>query len=213
MKKGMINNNLDLFNDHYKNIYDKIKIDSDFKEEYLLFYKNLNLSPLEIMDFCMVEILEIAKEIKNPKVLILGGGSGFEAYRFKMIFKDFELYSIDIAEWGEKLGKEIIDGDFVNLYTCDMCQLVFCDNFFDIIFSSHSLEHTGDIDKTMSEVYRTIKDRGLFGLGYPYKWNTDEQHVYEFEDDLPEYMSKYGEITTAKSKEHQSKLLKIRIKK
>ena len=77
----------------------------------------------------------------------------------------------------------------------------------------HSLEHTSDIDKTMSEIYRVIKDNGIFGLAYPYKWQTDEQHVYMFEDDIVEYMFKYGEVKDAESKEHQSRMLRIIINK
>jgi len=208
MEKGEINNNLKIFNDKYLKMFNDIKTNKKEKDRIVDIVNDILFAPKELMDFCQEEL---KKSPVDSNVLILGGGYGGEANRVKLQYKDYNLYTLDISEWGEKIGKEIIKN--VNFITGDMCYLDFKDDFFDIIFSTHSLEHTPDIDKTMSEVYRVIKNNGVFGLGYPYKWQTDEQHVYMFQDDLIEYMSAFGEVEDTESKEHQSRMLKVIIKK
>ena len=208
MKKGKVNNNLDIFNRKYMELLHQIKNDEKIRSKIIVEVNDISLSPKELIDFCSHEI-DMLPNLSN--ILILGGGYGREAHRFKLQYDKFNLYTLDISPLGEEIGREIIED--VIFLTGDMCDIEFEDNTFDVIFSLHSLEHTSDIDKTMSEVLRIIKDGGLFGLAYPYKWQIDEQHVYMFEDDIVEYMSKFGKVEDVESIEHQSRMLKVVIDK
>jgi ubiquinone/menaquinone biosynthesis C-methylase UbiE len=208
MKKGNRNNNLKIFNDKYCNILNSINNSKSEMDSFVKMVNDISLSPRELVDFCYNDMKKMPDD---SNVLILGGGYGREANRLKLQYGKYNVYTLDYSPWGKILGERVIKN--VNFVTGDMCNLYFEDNFFDIVFSLHSLEHTSNIDKTMEEVYRVIKNNGIFGLAYPYKWHTDEQHVYMFEDDIVEYMSIFGEVEDVVSVEHQSRMLKIIIKK
>jgi ubiquinone/menaquinone biosynthesis C-methylase UbiE len=208
MKKGKINNNLEIFNDMYREMFNDIDKDERKREYYIGLVNDLLLAPKEMIDFCNEDLQRVPD---NSNVLILGGGYGGEANRMKLQYRKYNLYTQDISPWAEKAGKKLVEN--VNFITGDMCSLDFPDDFFNIVISTHSLEHTSEIDKTMAEVFRVIKDKGLFGLSYPYEWETDEQHVYKFGEDLVEYMSSFGEVEDKVSVEHQSRMMKIIIKK
>jgi len=208
MKRGDVNENLEIFNVKYMDMFKKIEENEDEKQKLIDHVNDLYWSPKELICFCKDELSRISD---GSNVLILGGGYGGESHRFKLAYGKCNLYSLDLSPWGSRVGNEITKN--VNFVTGDMCDIDFEDDFFDVIFSLHSLEHTSDIDQTMNEIYRLIKNGGLFGLAYPYKWQLDEQHVYMFEDDIIEYMSKFGKVEGSDSIEHQSKMLKIAIEK
>ena len=47
-------------------------------------------------------------------------------------------------------------------YTCYRKSLPFSDNYFDIIIANHMLYHVKNINITLSEIRRVLKDTGLF---------------------------------------------------
>jgi len=61
----------------------------------------------------------------------------------------------------------------------DICQLPFADNFYDIIFCNHVLEHIPDDKKAMQELYRVLKPGGMAILQIPQDLNRETT----FEDD------------------------------
>jgi SAM-dependent methyltransferase len=62
----------------------------------------------------------------------------------------------------------------------------FKDNEFDEILASHILEHVSDLDKTMKELYRITKDRGLIYINSPHfsdpqKWSEfSHKHCFSY---------------------------------
>ena len=50
---------------------------------------------------------------------------------------------------------------------CDICDLPFEDNSFDIVFCNHVLEHIEDDTKAMQELYRVLKPGGWAMLQVP----------------------------------------------
>jgi ubiquinone/menaquinone biosynthesis C-methylase UbiE len=69
------------------------------------------------------------------------------------------------------------------LVECDFHNLPFPDRSFDVVYSSHSLEHALFPDKVLLEIKRVLKTPGALLVVLPYpdcgKWN-EEAHVGKF---------------------------------
>lgn len=60
-----------------------------------------------------------------------------------------------------------LNGDEVRILSMDMHNLKFIDNSFDIVFSSHSLEHSFDPKKVVSELSRVATPGGIVAVEVP----------------------------------------------
>ena len=61
----------------------------------------------------------------------------------------------------------------------DICDLPFDDNFFDVVFCNHVLEHITDDTKAMQELYRVLKPNGMGIFQIPQELSREKT----FEDD------------------------------
>ncbi|MBL4904685.1 MAG: class I SAM-dependent methyltransferase [Flavobacteriaceae bacterium] len=61
----------------------------------------------------------------------------------------------------------------------DICNLPFEDNYFDVVFCNHVLEHIPDDTKAMQELYRVLKPKGMGVFQIP----QDMSRAVTFEDD------------------------------
>lgn len=78
------------------------------------------------------------------------------------------------------------------------------DNFFDIVISFETLEHTDEHDKFISEVKRVLKPGGLFVISTPDKSAYSDKAAYKnpfhkkelYENEFKELMQKYFSFTS-----------------
>jgi SAM-dependent methyltransferase len=64
----------------------------------------------------------------------------------------------------------------------DMHNMNFPDNRFDIIFSSHSLEHSYDEQRAVSEIVRVSRNRCLAAVEVPIRYETKGVDLVDFND-------------------------------
>lgn len=77
---------------------------------------------------------------------------------------------------------------------CDIQDMPFEDNTFDVIFCNHVLEHVDDDHKAMSELYRVLKPGGfgIFQVPVAYKNETtlEDPNITSEEDRVKHYWQK-----------------------
>lgn len=77
---------------------------------------------------------------------------------------------------------------------CDIMDMPFEDNTFDVIFCNHVLEHVDDDNKAMSELYRVMKPGGfgIFQVPIDYKRETtlEDPNITSEEDRVKHYWQK-----------------------
>jgi SAM-dependent methyltransferase len=97
--------------------------------------------------------------MRNLNILEFGCGNGFQIPYLKTLGKVFatDIYSSD------EMAKE----DGFNFCESDINQLPFLNNTFDIIFSSHVVEHLPEPQKTFMELNRVAKKECIFIFSVP----------------------------------------------
>jgi len=114
-------------------------------------YFSLSRTALNKID--KIPNIEVAQNI-----LDVGCGTGITLkYIVKFINKEAKLYGIDL----DKNPLLIKDIEFKNC-DIDKDQIPYEDNFFDVVISTHVLEHLKNPYNLFSEVYRVLKSGGHF---------------------------------------------------
>jgi SAM-dependent methyltransferase len=54
-----------------------------------------------------------------------------------------------------------------DILTMDMHEMSFADDSFDIVYASHSLEHSYDVDRVAGEIGRVARDGAVIGVEVP----------------------------------------------
>lgn len=111
-------------------------------------------------------------DLSGKTVLCLGCGSGEES---RMILRrnPRKLVGVDIAEKLISIAKESVDG--AEFYCMDAENLKFKDSSFDYVYSSLMLDYFESWEKVMSEVYRILRNGGVFLFSnlHPVKWSAE----------------------------------------
>jgi SAM-dependent methyltransferase len=87
----------------------------------------------------------------------------------------FEVYSFDTDKKSIFFSKEIKDRYEIRFLLANGEKLPFKDKTFDIVYSCHVLEHVSNDFNALSEVYRVLKDDGIFILSVPNVHNLSTQ--------------------------------------
>lgn len=100
--------------------------------------------------------------IKNGKILDVGCGTGIFLTKLKEL--KYETYGVEqskeAAEWAKnKLG--------LNVFAGTLESVKFPSEFFDVVNFSHVFEHLYDPLRTLHEVYRILKPRGIIMIDIP----------------------------------------------
>jgi predicted SAM-dependent methyltransferase len=89
----------------------------------------------------------------------------------------------------KKISKHYMCGDLepnnfenMNCVFIDATNMSFFDNFFDLIYASHILEHIPDDRKAMQEMYRTLKPNGILLATIPQKFSEDTHEDFTITD-------------------------------
>lgn len=149
-----------LLSGFFKNMFKKI---IPLPDEQLL--KVYDDTPLWSAPFGMI-LLDTIKYKKYINILDIGSGCGFPMLDVAMRFGNTcKVYGIDNWVHGVKKIKEKIS--VLKLINTEIIQgnaeeLPFENEFFGLIISNNGLNNVEDIDRVLSECYRTIKTKGQF---------------------------------------------------
>jgi SAM-dependent methyltransferase len=92
-----------------------------------------------------------------------------------------ELEYFEQKEIGDVVGIDLFSED-PRISVMDMHRMTFSDDTFDIVYSSHSLEHARDVDQVASELTRVVKDRGIIAIEVPVQFQTRGADLVDFGD-------------------------------
>ena len=122
-------------------------------------------------------IIENMRSSKGMKVLDIGFGNG---YLDALIYRKepCTIYGIDISEDMVKLASEknregIENGD-IYFAVGDCCDLAFEDQTFDVVVTMNTIYFWNDTIKGLQEIYRVLKDDGVFYNAVLTKENLDK---------------------------------------
>ncbi|MBK9638573.1 MAG: class I SAM-dependent methyltransferase [Bacteroidetes bacterium] len=141
---------------------------SYYRRRYLEFRSYLDLLPTKQFD----------------TVLELGCGIGYQSaflskISTKVIATDLEEEDLATHAPGMKKAKSLHDQlniKNVELIPCSAEELPFADQSFDMVYSSHVLEHIPDRSKALKEIYRVLKPGGIHFCVVP----TTMEKIYAF---------------------------------
>ena len=110
----------------------------------------------------------LKKEIpENANFLDVGCGTGYAMFK-ALTELNCSVHGIDPDPGAHGVGRYLKDLVKVeNIKQGFAENLPFNDNEFDIVFSSHVLEHVNDEMKSLQEMKRVLKDDGLLLIGMP----------------------------------------------
>ena len=114
--------------------------------------------------------------IKKPLTLkLLDVGCGFGSTTILAKRDGFDVYALDIDKrqllWEQDRKSRL----GINLFVADGQALTFPDETFDVVYSCHALEHIPDDSKVLLEIYRVLKQDGIFLLSIPNGFNLSTQ--------------------------------------
>lgn len=112
----------------------------------------------------VVSLIDAAlRHVEPPcksKILCIGAREGTEVSEFTK--RGFDAVGIDLVE-SDKVMK------------MDMHDMSFEDSRFSLVFACHSLEHSYDLHKALSEINRVLKARGALVLEVPLKFKNNKK--------------------------------------
>ena len=117
------------------------------KDKYLL------ISPSREKEFNL--LISALKELRldNLNILEIGGGSGWQSEKLKQL--GHNIISIDLEK------KSDYNLNISNIIFYDGFTIPFQDKKFDMIYSSHVLEHISHVKDFQIEMHRVLKDDGI----------------------------------------------------
>lgn len=130
---------------------------------------------------------KLKKYIKGKVVLDVACGTGLGTKIISETAK--KVYGVDLSKKVIKRNMESLGNAKCIFISADMLQLPFNNNFFDVVVSFETIEHTIYTDKFLDEIQRVLKPQGLLLLstpnnGYAHrikkKFSKWEYHILEF---------------------------------
>lgn len=104
------------------------------------------------------------------KILDLGVGSGYLSFPIAKKYPDISVIGLDIVEKALEANRSTAKEENVrniNFITYNGIDFPFSDNEFDMVISRYALHHFPDIQKSISEVSRVIKQEGFLFISDP----------------------------------------------
>lgn len=184
------------------------------KEEYLIYIRDLFA-------------YDYAKELipENSNVLELGTGEGYGPKRLSDSKKVKKYIGLDVDESSIKKAKEKYFDEKLSFEVYDGYKIPYEDKFFNMVVSFQVIEHVEDDMEFVKEIYRVLKEGGVFVVTTPNReirlkpgqkpWN--RFHLREYNsDDLREVLLssfKNVQILGVKGNEEIQSIEKNRMKK
>ncbi|MGZ3836421.1 MAG: class I SAM-dependent methyltransferase, partial [Mucilaginibacter sp.] len=119
----------------------------------------------------------------GSKLLDVGGGNLFPGLLTYLKNLNVEYHYLDVdpsaVAGSAKLASEMgFNGDYFNHGFND--KFNYPSSHFNIVFSSHCLEHSIDLASTFAELNRIIMDGGFLLMAVPFGWEENPEHPYFF---------------------------------
>lgn len=138
----------------------------------LLKIYNWGFLPKDKVDENQRKIREVEWDAVKPyippksKFLDVGCGAGYSMKK-ACIELDCECYGIDPMPGGHGVGRYSELDSSLNIVQGVSEKIPFESNSFDVVYSSHVLEHVDDEHKSLHEMKRVLKDDGVLIIGMP----------------------------------------------
>lgn len=126
--------------------------------------ETLRLSPVHFRASRLFYALGAIKKTKG-KLLDVGCGVGDFPEAIGHYRPDLEVYGIDVSKRAIRLAKKRVKK--VRFKVADVQDLPFADESFDTVTCFDLLEHVEDPKKTLDEIYRVLKPKGVFHTFIP----------------------------------------------
>ncbi len=157
-------------------IYNYCQVNCSINERWPSYYRRRYLEFLSYLD--------LLSQKRFDTVLELGCGIGYQSaflskISTKVVATDLEEEDLATHAPGMKKAKDLHDQlniSNVELLPCSAEELPFADHSFDMVYSSHVLEHIPDRSKALREIYRVLKPGGVHFCVVP----TSMEKVYAF---------------------------------
>lgn len=155
----------------YMNIYSRLNP----REERYIYYNNLFKKNFPDWDNTLIELLEIFKGYKQglknsrfyrkKRLVVLDAGCGNGNYIIDEARRDID-WAVGIDLDKVSVAKNICLDEIV---IGDLNNMPFKDSSFDVVISLWVLEHLDEPERTISEIYRMLKPKGIFLFATPNK--------------------------------------------
>ena len=118
-------------------------------------------------------------DFTDKTILIVGGGTGAEIYYIYNNYKNVNIYTIEPFEDAINilnLKADILNFPLENIKQSFAENLPFENNYFDIVICFTVLEHVNHVEKSILEMYRVTKCKGIIMIETPNYLFPEEQH-------------------------------------
>lgn len=115
-------------------------------------------------------ILDFLPFTAGMKILDLGTGSGYLSFAIAKKYPDISVIGLDIVEKALEMNRFKAKEENVrniSFITYDGINFPFADHEFDMVISRYALHHFPDIQKSISEVSRVLKQDGFLFISDP----------------------------------------------
>lgn len=130
-------------------------------------YSKRNQIPERRSTILMDRLCELCTPNANGTVLCIGPRDTFEIDSFRK--KGFSrVCGIDLLSQGP------------DVLIMDMHRMTFPDDSFDVVYASHSLEHSYDPARAVGEIVRVAKDRAVLAVEVPVKFTPRGADRFDF---------------------------------
>jgi SAM-dependent methyltransferase len=113
-------------------------------------------------------VKELDRHFQDSRVLCIGARNPTEIQYFKS------------KGYTDVIGIDLFS-ESSDILVMDMHQMTFPDNQFNIIYSSHSLEHAYDLDKVIKEIIRVAQPKALVAIEVPIHYKTQGADLIDFQ--------------------------------
>lgn len=144
---------------------------SDIKEFYEGYhdqiYDKRYASKYPIRKYAHWTQLNSIADLVEPGESVLDAGCGEGMLLWKMAERGADVSGLDISRPNLDATKKFLDEkgvQDVKLVQGDLEKMPFEDNSFDVVASSHVLEHLPDFDQGLAEIHRVTKKRAIIAL-------------------------------------------------
>lgn len=134
-------------------------------------YAKEGISPTRNYEKLHDKIIELCPF--ESKILDVGCGVGILLSKLKSE-NGCEVYGIDFS----KNAVEFCKGNGVNAIVSELPNVPYPDEMFDVVICSEVLEHLSKPEKTIEQILRVLKAKGIFIITVPYKEdNVVDKHI------------------------------------
>lgn len=106
--------------------------------------------------------IKYVNSLKPGKILDVGCGLGFF---LSAINNQWGKYGVEISEFASDYARQHFPG--INIFTGKLLQAKYNDNFFDVVYFYHVIEHVENPGELLKEIYRVTKTNGILVTGTP----------------------------------------------